>query len=200
MKEFRLSTAKERFFGLFFSVLSIACMGILLYALRGDLLILCMTAAGVLLVTAGLVIYMIGVVQARCIPDPEHKKLCVKGIRERTLDLSTAVLLETIPVKSGHSTSRTLYFSDAEGKVVAAVPTYFTSKQGILADPMAKELAEVLGLEFRANVPEWYYDKQKRIEHDKEEAQREKEEAKARREAKIKVRREKLLKKYQDKQ
>lgn len=198
MQEFRLSTARERIVGLVFSVLAIVCMGVLLYALRSDLVILFMTAVGVVLITAFLLIYMIGVTKAACIPDRENKKLIVKGVRDRKLDLSTAVLLETIPVKSGHSTSRALYFSDAEGKIVATVPTYFTSKQGSLADPMARELAAALGLEFRANVPEWYYDKQKRIEHDKEEAQREKEEAKARREKKIKARREKLLKKYQD--
>lgn len=48
-------------------------------------------------------------------------------------------------------------------------------------------------------MPEWYYDKQKRIEHDKLVAQQEKEEAKARREKKLQAKRAKLLKKYGDK-
>lgn len=139
MKEFRLSTAKERLPGIVFSGIAVAAMLVLLYVLRSDLTILCMTAVCVLLVCIGLGVYVVGVIKGRCVADPEGKQLHVKGIRDYTLDLSEAVLLETIPVKSGHTTSRTLYFSDAEGKVIGIVPTFFTSKQGSLADPMARE-------------------------------------------------------------
>lgn len=197
MKEFRLSTALERTLGIVFSVIAVACMAVLLYALRTDVLILCMTAVGVLLVSVCLGFYVIGVAKAACVADSQEKKLHVKGLRNYSVDLSEAVLLETIPVKQGHSTTRALFFSGAEGQIVATVPTFFTSRQGILADPMAKELAAALGLEFRANVPEWYYDKEKRIEHDKQVAQQEKEEAKRRKENKIKAKRAKLMKKYQ---
>ncbi len=195
MREFYLSTKLERAMGVAFSLAAIVCMGVLLYALRGDLLILCMTGACVLLVSVCLGYYVMGVLRGRCLVE-ENRKLRVHGVKSYTLELSDAVLLETLPVKSGHSTTRALYFSDDQGNVVGVVPTFFTSKEGIYADPMAKELAEAMGLEFRANVPLWYYDKQKRIEHDQEVARQQKEEAKARREAKIKLRREKLLKKY----
>ncbi len=195
MQKFYLSTKPERILGVVFSAVAIVCMAILLYALRGDMLILCMIGACVLLVSACLVYYVLGVLRGYCVVG-ENRQLRIHGVKNYTLDLSEAVLLETIPVKNGQATTRALYFSDAGGKVVGIVPTFFNSREGIMADPMARELAAAIGLEFRANVPDWYYDKEKRIQHDKEVAQQHKEEAKARREAKVKLRREKLLKKY----
>jgi TfoX/Sxy family transcriptional regulator of competence genes len=75
------------------------------------------------------------------------------------------------------------------------VPTYFTSKRGVLAEPLAKQMAAELGIQFQSNVPEWMYDKEARKAHDIEEAKREKEEAKAEREARKAMRVAKLRQK-----
>ena len=67
----------------------------------------------------------------------------------------------------------------------------YTFRQGIWADPVAKEIAAELGIDFKQNVPDWELDKEKYKEHMKEEAEREKKEAKERRQNKMKYRIEK---------
>ena len=62
----------------------------------------------------------------------------------------------------------------------------FTSRQGVEAEPLAEELAQIMGLEFIANVPKWEYDEEARKLHDAEVAEQERAEAAARREAKKK--------------
>ena len=197
MKTFPLSTPAERTAGITFSVAISAALLLLLWALRTNLGLLIPTAIGVLLIIFLLGVYVVSVVKAVCIPHPEEKKLEVRGLTDQVLDLSTATTLETIAVKSAQSTSRMLVFSDAEGNIVAKVRTYFTSQQGIQAEPMSIELAKVLGLQHHANVPDWEYDPVKREEHDKQVAEEEKiarrERAKARQELKIRKRREKLM-------
>lgn len=199
MKIFRLSSPTERITGLIFSAIMIPCFGLLLYTLRSNLFMLILTGLFVLLISAALVHYVLSAMKAACIPDPEHKQMLVKGIRDRTLDLSQAVTLETVPVQTSHTTSRTLVFRDAEGNILYRVPTLFTTRQGIMAEPMAIELAKAQGLEFIANAQPWEYDDEKRIEHEKEVAQQQKEESKQRRAAKyqyrVNKRREKMNKK-----
>jgi len=182
MKTYRLSTNIERIAGICFSVVITAALIILLYALRGDITILIMTAIGSFLLIAALVYYVISVTKAGCTPDPENKKLHVTGVRNYSLDLSSTTTLETVAVKNGHTTSRILVFSDAEGNVTGSVPTLFTHQQGVQAEPMAIALAKDLGLNFKANVQPWEYDKEKRAEHDKQMELEEKENAKLRRE------------------
>lgn len=197
MKKFYLSTKSERTMGIIFAVVMNLVLIGLLFALRNNLGVFVFAAICVALVIAVFTMYTIGVSKAVCIPDAENKKLVVKGFRERNIDLSKAVCLETITVKSGHVKSRSLAFSDAEGGIVAVVPTYFTSKQGVLAEPMAKELAQALNLEFFANVPVWEYDEEARKAHEIEVAQQEKEEAKVRKEAKKALRVAKIRKRME---
>ena len=198
MKKFYLSTNSERTKGIIFAVVMDLVLIGLLFALRNNLGVFVFAAVCVALIIAVFTMYTIGVSKAVCIPDAENKKLVVKGFRERNIDLSKAVCLETITVKSGHVNSRSLAFSDAEGGIVAVVPTYFTSKQGVLAEPMAKELAQALNLEFFANVPVWEYDEEARKAHEIEVAQQEKEEAKARKEAKKALREAKIRKRMEE--
>ncbi|MBQ1937706.1 MAG: hypothetical protein II364_01935 [Bacteroidales bacterium] len=198
MKRFYLSTPAERAKGIFFSIVMSIVMIALLVALRDNLTILIMTVVGVALVIGILVLYILNVSKAACIPDPENRTLRVTGFRERVIDLSRAACLETITVKSGHVESRSLAFTDAEGGVVAIVPTYFTSKRGVLAEPMAMELAQVLNLEFNANVPAWEYDEEARKAHEIEVAQQEKAEAAARKEAKKALRVAKIRKQMEE--
>ena len=198
MKKFQLSTPAERGKGIIFALITVAAMIALLYALRGDLVILLLIAVGVVPVTIILALYVLNVAKAACYPDAENKTLRVTGFQERNIDLSKAVCLETITVKSGHVEGRSLAFSDAEGNVVAIIPTYFTSNRGVLAEPMAMELAKELNLEFYANVPAWEYDEEAREVHEKEVLQQQKEDAKKRREAKKAYREAKIRKKMAD--
>lgn len=198
MKKFYLSTTSERTTGVVFSVAMSAVLLILPYVLREDLMVLLFTLAGVALIIAGLALYAVNVVKATVTADAQNKKLHVDGFRKYTIDLSNAVLLETVAVKNGRTQSRNLVFTDAQENIVARIPTYFTSNNGVEAEPMAMELAQVLGLEFRANVPAWEYDEEARKAHDIEVAQQEKEEAKARREAKQKALEAKFRKKINE--
>lgn len=188
MKKFYLSTQPERTKGIAFSAVMIVAMFALLPLLLEDLAILLLAALGVLVVSAILVYYMLNINKAAVVAMPEQKKLRVEGFRNFELDLTNAVRLETIPVKNGQVMGRALAFTDAEGNVVGLVPTLFTSRQGVEAEPMAMELAQVLGLEFQANVPRWEYDEEAMKIHEKEVAEQEKKDAAARREARKKLR------------
>lgn len=192
MKSFRLSSARERIGGILFCIAAVACFIALLYTLRHDLTVLILAALGVLILSVTLGTYVYTVSRAVCIADPENKKLHVKALRDYTLDLSNAATLETIGIKNSHVTGRALIFSDDEGRIIGSVPTMFTSRQGVMAEPMAMELAQTLGLSFKANLNPWDYDEEARIAHEKEVAIEQKAAAKARREAKIKLRMQKL--------
>ena len=104
MKTYRLTTDIERIAGIAFSVIMTACLILLLYVLRNDITILIMIAVGALLLIAALVYYVISAAKAACIPDPEHKMLHVKGIRNYTLDLSNTATLDCSPAPgiAGH--------------------------------------------------------------------------------------------------
>lgn len=189
MQKFYLSTKSERTKSIAFSAVMIVVMAaMLLLLLQGELWLLLMTAAGVLLLSAVLVYYILNVAKAAVVAMPEEKKVRVEGVRGFELDLTNAVQLETIPVKNGQVMGRALAFTDAEGNVVGIVPTMFTARQGVDAEPMAMELAQVLGLRFQANVPRWEYDEEAMKIHEKEVAEQEKKEAAARREARKKLR------------
>lgn len=181
MKEFPLSTRKERIFSISFCAVIFVCFGILLFVLRGNTGLLIACGLGVLFLTFFMVMYMLNVLKAVCIVDAAAKKLEVKGINARTIDLSSAVLLQTVAKRNGQSASRVLLFTDVDMQVVAAVPTMFTFRGGMYAEPMAKEMAAELGIAFQENIPAWEYDKEAFKIHQKEEAEREKLEAKERR-------------------
>lgn len=196
MKTFPLSTPAERSAGIAFSAVMSAVLFVLLWALRNNIGLLIPTAIGVFLIIALLIVYVVSVLKAVCIPHPEEKTLEVRGLPNRVLDLSTATTLETISVKSGQYEGRMLVFSDAEGNIVGKVRTYFTSQRGLQAEPMSIELAKALGLQHHANVPAWEYDPVKRKEHEKQVAEEEKiaskERSKARKELWVKKRMAKM--------
>ena len=185
MKEFRLSTPGERLVSIAFSVLVILGLGGLLFLLRSNLglLIVCGLAAGLLALLFGVYIY--NILRTVCIVDPEKKQLTYKGINGKVFDLTSAVQLQTLPKRNGQTAIRTLVFSDEDDMIVAVIPTMFTYKQGMMAEPMAEEMAKVLGIRFKRNIPEWEFDKELYKQHIKEEAERQKAESKARRKAKM---------------
>ena len=196
IKEFQLSTIKERILSVCFCVVMIAAMGALVYALRNNTMLLILCGLFGLLLAVLMVFSVTTMLKSKCIVNAETKTLEVKGNPSYTKDLSNAVLLQTMARKSGHTMTRMLVFSDAEETVLAMVPTMYTSRQGILAEPMAKEMAQFLGIDFQANVPAWEYDKEAYEQHLKDEAEREKAERKERKE----MRKKKLLYKYRKKQ
>ena len=195
IKEFQLSTKKERILSVCFCVVMIAAMGALVYALRNNTMLLILCGLFGLLLSVLMVFSVATMLKSKCIVNAETKTLEVKGNPSYTKDLSKAVLLQTIAKKSGHTMSRMLVFSDAEETVLAMVPTMYTSRQGLLAEPMAKEMAQFLGIDFQENIPTWEYDKEAYEQHLKDEAEREKAERKERQE----MRRKKLLYKYRKK-
>lgn len=199
MTKFYLSTKTERTLGILFSLVVSAALVVLLIALGGNWGVFALTAIGALIIVAILAMYVLNVTKAACIPDLENNVLRITGVQERTIDLSTVACLETITVKSGHVEGRSLAFTNGEGNVVAIVPTYFTSKRGVLAEPMAIELAKALNIEFRANVPLWEYDEEARKAHEIEVEEQRKADAKARRENKKKLRIAKMRLKMENK-
>ena len=198
MKKIYLSSLKERVMGLISSVIIIAAMAVLVFVLEGDLAVRILTALAVVCLSAVMLYSVINLQLAAVIPDAPNKKLHVKGIRSYTLDLSDAATLETISVKSGQVKGRSLLIRDGAGKAIGVIPTCFTTNQSIMAEPMAMELAKDLGLEFKANVPAWEYDKEAMKIHEAEVEQQEREEAKARKEAKKKLREAKIRKQMDD--
>ena len=195
MKEFPLSTKKDRITSVVFTVIMLACFGLLLYVLRNNMTLMIICGLAMLLLSVMMVFSVVGVLKSKLIFNTETRELHVVGFPSYTKDLSKAVLLQTMARKNGHAMTRILVFSDAEETVLAMIPTMYTSRQGILAEPMAKEMAQQMGIEFKANVPEWEYDKAKYEEHLKEEAEKEKAARKERQE----MRKKKLLYRYRKK-
>jgi hypothetical protein len=193
IKEFQLSTKKERILSVCFCVVMIAALGVLVYALRSNTMLLILCGLFGLLLSVLMLFSVNNMLKAKCIVNTEAKTLEVKGTPSYTKDISSAVLLQTMAKKNSQATSRMLVFSDAEENVIATIPTLFTSRQGILAEPMAKEMAQFLGIDFKENVPAWEYDKAAYEQHLKDEAEREKAERKERQE----MRRKKILYRYQ---
>ena len=195
MKEFPLSTSKERLAGIAFSVAMILCFGVLLFVLRHNTLLLVLVALCAVPLSALLIFYIFSITKSRLFVDKEKMMLEVQGFPSYTKDISSAVLLQTLSRKSGHTITRVLIFSDANETIIATVPTLFTFKRGLQAEPMAKEMAKYLGIEFQENIPAWEYDEEAYKQHQIEEAEREKQERKER----IARRRQKLINKYKNK-
>jgi hypothetical protein len=195
MKVYPLSTIKERAIGIAASVAFLACMGLLLYVLRENVLLLILCSLFIVILAVMLLVYIVNSAKASCILDAENKTLELRGNPGFTKDISTAVLVESLPRRMGQINTRVLVFRDEEETPVAVVPTMFTTRSGIQAEPMAKEMAAFLGIEFRENVPVWEYDKEAYKQHLKDEAEQDKKDRKER----IARRRQKLMNKYKDK-
>ena len=185
MKKFPLSTAAERSAGVAFTAAMMVVFGILLYALRGNPTLMLVCGLGIALICVMLVIYCISVLKAAAVVDADKKQLHVQGVKSYTLDLTNATMLQTFARKNGQTTVRLLVFSDKDDEIIASVTTMFTFRQGIWAEPVAKESAKELDIQFKQTVPDWQLDKEKYKQHMAAEAEREKKEAKERRQKKM---------------
>lgn len=168
MKRFSLCSARERITASILCAVLTVCMGILIYILRFDLLSLLICAVACIAVGAGLVFYVLNLYRCGITVRKGASTLLVHGFPEYTVDLKEAVSLQTAAFKNGPVATRTLVFFDEAGNIVASIPTFFTANQGAYAEPMARELADSLGLAFCATVPVWEYDKDARREHQKQ--------------------------------
>lgn len=195
MKEYQLSKPVERILSVVFCIVMIGCMGLLTYALRNNTMLMILCGLFGLLLSVLMIFSVVSILKSKCIYNPETKTMEVRGFSTYTVDLSKAVLLQTLSRKSGQVMNRVLIFSDVEETVIATIPTMFTTKQGLMAEPLAKEMAKDMGIDFQANVPEWEYDKEKYEEHLKEEA----EQAKKDRKERAELRKKKLLYRYRKK-
>ena len=178
MKQFALAGSRERIVGSLTASVLLVCMAMLIFALRTDLLSFIICVAAVVLVSGGLLFYLVNLFRAQCIVLPGAKTLQIRGIPDYKVDISGAVCLRTGEFKAGPVVTRTLIFSDAEGASVAAVPTFFTADQGAQAEPMAIELASALGIGFEPTLEKWQYDAAARKEHNLEVAAKEKQQRK----------------------
>lgn len=188
MKEYRLSTLRDRVTGVSYAIGAAICFGLLLYSLRSNTSLLIICGLAVLLIMILLVLYAVNALKAVCIVDLETKMLQVKGVSNYSVDISGAVLLQTQPRKIGQSITRVLVFSDEETNVIVSIPTMFAVRQGMMAEPLAERMAKELGIAFKRNIPEWEFDKKLYQEHQKQVAQEEKEAAKKRRQERMQLR------------
>lgn len=192
MKKFRLSKPYDRVMGIAIATLATAGLGLLIYAMRHDtgLLIFCALAA--VLICGLMVMYVINVFRAVCIADAETKKVDVRGLKNYELDVSEATLVQTVVRKNGQMLSRIIVFCNDEEKIIGAVPTMHTYRGGIWADPLAREMAEHLGIPFQQSVPDWEFDMKKYREHMQEEEEKQRQADKERRKKKLQLRIQKL--------
>lgn len=192
MKEFRMSNLADRIAGVIAALGTTAAFVALLYNLRSNIVLMLFCGLGAVLICGLLVLYARNVFRAVCIADAETKKLEVRGIKDYTVDVSKATLMQTTIRKNGQSSVRVILFSDEEDQIIAVVPTMYSFRGGIWADPVAKEMAEHLGIAFQQNVPDWEFDRKKYQEHVKEEDERQRKEAKERRQKKMQMRIQKI--------
>lgn len=175
MKTYRLSSLGERLAAILISATAIFCMILLCFALRTDLLSMIICVPASLLVCLVLAFYVVNLMKAAVVLFPENKVLTLRGIPDSTVSIEGAVCLETTGIKVGPLSARSLIFRNEAGDVVASVPAFFTANQGVQAEPLAMELAAVLGLTFKPTLEPWEYDKKLRKQHLQELAQAEKE-------------------------
>ena len=185
MKEFRLSTSADRVTGISIAAATIVCLGLLVFSLRDQMGLMILCGLFGLLIAVLLVCYVVNVLRAACIVDMENQSMEVRGTVNFTVDISKVVSMRTAANRMGHTVTRVLVFTDAEDQTVATVPTLFLSRQGVQAEPMAKEMAKELGIEFVDTVPLWEYDEEAGKQHRKEVAEQQKREVKERRKARM---------------
>ncbi len=89
---------------------------------------------------------------------PEARAIDLTGLRRRTDDLSGARAVYTRAAQAGGLTTRVIVVEDGAGRELSVIPTLFTSNQGYGCEPMARRLAEGMGIPFRPTVPARLYD------------------------------------------
>lgn len=90
---------------------------------------------------------------------PEAHMIDLTGLQRRSDDLSAARTVFTRSARVGGLTTRVIVVEDGQGRELSVIQTLFTTRQGYGCEPLARRLAEGMGLAFRATVPVRLYDR-----------------------------------------
>ncbi len=104
--------------------------------------------------------YNILVFRSAILVDQAGKKITLRGLQERTDDVSAAVCVYTEERKVDSHTTRVIQVADEDGKVLSSISTLNSIRQGFAVEVTAQALAKALGVEFRATIPAHLYDKE----------------------------------------
>lgn len=179
MNKHFLSSSADRVAGAAVAAILSLMMVFLVFLLSKNILSLIIITVCVMLVTAVLIFYVLNLYKAACTPLPQEKKLLVYGFPNCIYDLADAVSVQTVSYQSGALATRTLVFYNADNDLIVSVPTFFFSRQGVMAEPVAQKIAAELDLTFVPSLEPWEYDKDLWKQHQAEKAEKEKEARKA---------------------
>lgn len=174
MKTIRLSSPADRRNAWGFAVLLFALIAVVMLTVRfgvGYFILISLCSLFGVAMTAA---YLSAVIKAAVRIDGDSH-LRVYGLVSSTEDFSGAVSVKTVPVEMGPIRSRVIALCNSQGEAVCTMSTMFTSREGVMAEPAAMELAELLDLDFQPTVEKWKYDKDAMREHKAEEKKQRKE-------------------------
>lgn len=142
-----------------------AIFAVLVYAVRNSGVVwLVVGACGFLVLLFGTYVYSVW--NAACVTDPAAQKLKILGLRTYELNTAGTVQIKTGEFEMGSTLTRRIMLINEQGELVTAFATSFLTKRGACAEPAARELAEVLGVEFVPTLEPWEYDSKAKREHD----------------------------------
>ena len=164
MKKIRLSSPGERA-GAWFVTVILALLVAFILSAPGKNAGYYIFASLCALFAAGLaLLYLVAVTRAAVLPDSDGS-IRISGLISLTESCSGAVSVSTEAVSVGPLSSRSIVLRDVNGGTVCTVSTMFTLHEGVMAEPAAMELAELLSLEFVPTVEKWKYDPEAMAEH-----------------------------------
>ena len=119
-------------------------------------------AAAVLFLLMGL--YSAQVFRSAVLVDPVERTISIQGLRQRKDDVSGAARVCTRETALSGQTTRVIVVEDGDGRELSVIPTLNNANKGYGCEAAARELAGMLGVEFRPTVPAHLYDKAARRE------------------------------------
>lgn len=111
--------------------------------------------------------YLVVLIRAAIRIDGEDK-LTVCGLGSYSENIGASVAVKTVEVSIGAVKSRAILLLDDNQDKLSMINTFFTAREGVMAEPAAKELAAALGLKFIASLEPWRYDKQEKKRYEQE--------------------------------
>lgn len=173
MKIIALSSAKEKSSAFIIVVLTLLCSLFVLTRPNlepGSMLLLLICCLSALLLLG---LYLMLLAKA-AILIVGKEELQINGIGSYRENISAAAAVQTAEACLGPVRSRIICLLDKDGNRVCTINTLFTAKDGVMAEPAAKALAEALGLCFLPSVEEWLYDKTARANRKEEQKKKKK--------------------------
>lgn len=173
MRTIALSSTKEKIVALVVEVSILFC--VLFVATRpglasGTLLLLLICSLLMLLLIG---FYLVILVKA-AVYIVGKEQLQINGIGSYQENISSAAAVQTAEVSLGPVRSRSILLLDGDGNRVCTINTFFTARDGVMAEPAAKALAVALELRFLPSVEEWLYDKEAKARHRREQGKKKK--------------------------